>query len=99
MIAVARGGGPSFLGEVYYAEAPELTGPWLRAKKIVTHYKYSFYNPVQHPFIDQAGGRVIYFEGTYAETFSGNPVATPRYDYNQIMYRLDLSDPRLNAAQ
>ena len=99
MIAVAREGGPSFLGEVYYAEAPDLTGPWLRAKKVVTHYKYSFYNPVQHPFFDQDGGRVIYFEGTYAETFSGAPVATPRYDYNQIMYRLRLDDPRLKAAQ
>lgn len=99
LIAVAQGGGPSFLGEVYYAEAPALAGPWLRAKKIVTHDKYTFYNPVQHPFFDQAGGRVIYFEGTYAETFSGNPVATPRYDYNQIMYRLDLADPRLEAAR
>jgi hypothetical protein len=99
MIAVAQGGGPSFLGEVYYAEALELTGPWLRAKKVVTHNKYTFYNPVQHPFFDQNGGRLIYFEGTYAETFSGNPVATPRYDYNQIMYRLDLADPRLKPAQ
>lgn len=99
MIAVVSGGGPSFLGEVYYAEAPEVTGPWRRAKKIVTHNKYTFYNPVQHSFFDQEGGRVIYFEGTYAETFSGNPVATPRYDYNQIMYRLDLADPRLKATQ
>ena len=39
--------------------------------------------------------RLIYFEGTYSRTFSGNPVATPRYDYNQVMYRLDLADPRL----
>ena len=37
----------------------------------------------------------MYFEGTYAETFSGAPSKTPRYDYNQVMYRLDLSDPRL----
>ncbi len=44
------------------------------------------------------GGRLIYFEGTYTQTFSGNPVATPRYDYNQIMYRLDLADPRLEAV-
>jgi hypothetical protein len=99
MIAVVSGGGPSFLGEVYYAEAPELTGPWRRAKKVVTHDKYTFYNPVHHPFFDQEGGRLIYFEGTYAETFSGNPVATPRYDYNQIMYRLDLSDARLKPVQ
>ena len=44
---------------------------------------------------DKDGGRVIFFEGTYTHTFSGNATATPRYDYNQIMYRLDLSDARL----
>jgi hypothetical protein len=39
---------------------------------------------------------VIFFEGTYTFTFSGSiENATPRYDYNQIMYRLDLHDPRL----
>ncbi|NQT15816.1 MAG: hypothetical protein HQ582_23880, partial [Planctomycetes bacterium] len=27
--------------------------------------------------------------------FSGNPDRTPRYNYNQILYKLDLSDPRL----
>jgi hypothetical protein len=84
--------GTSHLGEVWYAEAPEPTGPWQRAVKIVTHEQYSFYNPVHHDFFDQDGGRLIYFEGTYTQTFSGNPVATPRYDYNQIMYRLDLRD-------
>ena len=88
-------GGTSYLGEIWYSEASEPTGPWLRAKKIVTHEAYSFYNPVHHSFFDQEGGRVIYFEGTYVNTFSGNPEATPRYDYNQIMYRLDLSDARL----
>ena len=91
--------GSSMLGEIWYAEAPEPTGPWRRAKRIVTHDRYSFYNPVHHPFFDQEGGRVIYFEGTYTQTFSGNPVATPRYDYNQIMYRLDLADPRLEAVR
>lgn len=88
-------GGTSFLGEVWFAEADSPTGPWRRARKIVTHEKYSFYNPTQHPFFDQEGGRIIYFEGTYSHTFSGNPRPTPRYDYNQIMYRLDLGDPRL----
>jgi hypothetical protein len=90
-------GGTSNLGEVWYSEAPELTGPWLRTRKIVTHERYSFYNPVHHPFFDQAGGRLIHFEGTYVNTFSGNPDTTPRYDYNQIMYRLDLSDPQLHS--
>jgi len=95
LIAVQSFGSSSFLGEVWFAEADSVTGPWLWAKKIVTHDKYTFYNPVHHVFFDQDGGRVIYFEGTYANTFSGNPDPTPRYDYNQIMYRLDLSDPRL----
>ena len=40
----------------------------------------------------------IFFEGTYTTSFSGNPTPTPRYDYNQIMYRLELDDPRLEAA-
>jgi hypothetical protein len=38
---------------------------------------------------------VIFFEGTYTHTFAGNPDPTPRYDYNQVMYKLDLGDPRL----
>ena len=44
---------------------------------------------------DQDGGRIMYFEGTYTTTFSGNDDPTPRYDYNQVMYRLDLADHRL----
>jgi hypothetical protein len=92
-------GGTSLLGEIWYAEAPALTGPWRRAKKIVTHDQYSFYNPVHHAFFDQDDGRVIYFEGTYTTSFSGNPTPTPRYDYNQIMYRLELDDPRLKKVQ
>lgn len=89
-------GDPSYLGEIWYAEADTPTGPWAYARKIVTHKKYSFYNPKHHPLFDQDGGRTIYFEGTYTWTFSGSEeAATPRYDYNQIMYRLDLDDPRL----
>ena len=88
--------GRSFLGEVWCAEAETPLGPWVYARKIVTHDRYSFYNPKQHPFFSKENGRVLYFEGTYTQTFSGNPVATPRYDYNQILYKLDLDDPRLN---
>jgi hypothetical protein len=98
LIAVQIGGDKSFLGEVWYAESPEALGPWRRARKIVTHNRYTFYNPVHHDFFDEAGGRLIYFEGTYSNSFSGNPDFTPRYDYNQIMYRLDLSDPRLKEV-
>ena len=91
--------GTSFLGEVWYAEAREPLGPWRLARKIVTHERYSFYNPVSHDFFDQEDGRLIYFEGTYVNTFSGNADATPRYDYNQVMYRLDLDDPRLGSVR
>jgi hypothetical protein len=95
LIAVETGGSSSFLGEVWYAEADTPTGPWAYARKVVTHDRYSFYNPKQHPAFDQDGGRLVYFEGTYTNTFSGNPDRTPRYDYNQIMYRLDLARPEL----
>jgi hypothetical protein len=95
LIFVQSGGDTSYLGEVWYAEGDSPLGPWVYAVKIVTHDRYSFYNPKQHSVFAQQGGRVIYFDGTYANTFAGNPDQTPRYDYNLIMYRLDLGDPRL----
>ncbi len=95
LMIAAQGFGSSMLGETWYFEADSPAGPWVYGRKIVTHDQYSFYNPRQHPEFDQAGGRVVYFEGTYSEMFSGSPVPTPWYDYNQIMYRLDLDDPRL----
>jgi hypothetical protein len=88
--------GDSLLGEVWFSEAPTPEGPWDNAIKVLTHDRgtsgdYTFYNPTSHPFFDQENGRIIYFEGTYANTFSGNSAQTPLYDYNQMMYRLDLS--------
>lgn len=96
MITTQVYGSPSFLGEVWFAEADTPTGPWLYARKIATHDHYTFYNPAQHPFFDQDGGRVIYFEGTYVDTYSDVKYITPRYNYNQLMYRLALDDPRLS---
>jgi hypothetical protein len=88
-------GESSFLGELWYQEGDSPLGPWTYARKIVTHDRYTFYNPRHHPFFDKDGGRTIFFEGTYTASFSGNADETPRYDYNQIMYRLDLGDARL----
>lgn len=87
--------GATMLGEVWYSEADLPEGPWTKARKIITHANkpgdaHDFYNPTQHPFFDQQGGRIIYLEGSYVNTFSGNPHPTPYYEYNQIMYRLDL---------
>ncbi len=92
--------GATMLGEIWYAEADKPEGPWTRAVKIITHANkkddaHDFYNPVQHAFLDQQGGKIIYLEGSYVNMFSGNPHPTPYYEYNQIMYRLNVSDPRL----
>ena len=104
-------GGASFLGELYYFEAETPLGPWAYGRKVVSHAMpalaadgsprperdtYSFYNPVQHPELARSGGREIFFEGTLSAAFT-SPLASPipRYDYNQMMYRLDLDDPRL----
>jgi hypothetical protein len=70
MIAV-QSMGTSPLGEVWYAEADQPQGPWPWARKIVTHNNYTFYTPKHHPFFDQESRRIVYFEGTYADTFSG----------------------------
>jgi hypothetical protein len=96
--------GASMLGEVWYSEAERPEGPWIEARKIITHGNmkgdtHDFYNPTQHAFFDQEGGRIIYLEGSYVNTFSGNPRTTPYYEYNQIMYRLDLSHPRLKLGK
>jgi hypothetical protein len=86
-------------GETWYAEGPRPEGPFGEAVRIVHHDHYTFYNVVRHPFFDAEGGRVIYFEGTYTDAFSDAKSKTPRYNYNQIMYRLRLDDPRLAPAQ
>lgn len=99
MIATQVGGKPSNLGEVWYAEADQPTGPFTTAVKVLTHDRMSFYNPVHHPFLDRDGGRTIHFEGTYTADFSGNPNRTPRYEYNQILYHLRLDSPALKPAQ
>jgi len=109
MIRSRAGGGGSLLGEVYYFEAETPLGPWAYGRKIVTHsmpapswtrghehLTYSFYNPVHHPELDRAQGREILFEGTMSVLFAhpAHP-RIPGYNYNQMMYGLDLEDPRL----
>ena len=96
VMVISQSFGSSMLGEIWFAEASRPEGPWVYARKIVTHDDYSFYNPKQHPYFVKDGGRTLFFEATYTSTFSGNKHPTPLYDYNQIMYRLQLDDPRLN---
>ena len=97
MVFGQKFGNPSFLGEIWYTEAENPEGPWTDAIKIVSHKNYTFYNVCLHPEFYLSGGRYVYFEGTYCETYSGNPVKTPKYNYNQMMYRLDLSGKELGS--
>lgn len=87
-------GTTSVLGEIWYSESDSILGPWERSVKIVSHHSIDFYNPMHHVVFDKYGGKEIFFEGTFVVTFDRG-VKVPRYDYNQQMYKLDLSDPRL----
>ena len=91
-------GKPSAFGEIWYAEAAAPTGPWGPAVKILSHHNYTFYNPRIHPELTPHESPVLIFEGTYTRAFANQPEPTPRYDYNQILYRLDLDDPQLTRA-
>lgn len=92
-------GKPSVFGELWYAEADAPIGPWGAAVKVLSHDNYTFYNPRLHIEFTPEGSPLLFFEGTYTMQFANKPAPTPRYDYNQILYRLDLDDPALRVAQ
>ena len=78
-------------GDVWYAEAAEPTGPWSKAVLVATHGGHAFKSIMQIPALAQEEGRCIYFAGT----LSGGAAPIPRYQDNQLVYRLDLKDSRL----
>ena len=81
--------------DVWYGEADTPVGPWVYVTKVASHDQF-FYNPVHHSFLDQEGGRRIFFQGTFTKFFSKEP-PIPRYDYNQLMYGLSLDLPHLQV--
>lgn len=91
LLFTQKGGRTSYLGEIWLASAPSPTGPWTEARPVATHDRYSFYNPVLHAEAFRADSPLVHFEGTYVTTFSGNPTPTPRWDYNQVLYQVDLA--------
>jgi hypothetical protein len=97
-VFVQGNGKPSALGELWYAEADAPSGPWGKAVRVLSHDNYTFYNPRLHPDFTPNGSPVLLFEGTYTAEFANHPEPTPRYNYNQILYRLDLDDPSLTPA-
>lgn len=92
-------GKTSAFGEVWYCEGKTPEGPWGPAVKIVTHDHYTFYNIQIDWQLSAPDEPVMLFEGTYTHTFSSTKVPTPRYDYNQVLYRIDLDDSALQPAQ
>jgi hypothetical protein len=98
-VFMQRFGTPSAFGELWYAEADSPIGPWGPAVKILSHDHYTFYNPRLHPELTPESSPQLFFEGTYTMQFSDNHQPTPRYDYNQMLYRLDLDAPSLAAAR
>jgi len=89
-------GTTSWIGEIWYAEGDTPVGPWSYGRKIITHDDYSFYNPAFHPWWTDRAGLRVYFEGTYT-SWLGAQGPTPRHDYNQVLYALDLDAPDLNT--
>lgn len=98
-IFTEQGGKPSFLGELWYAKSETPFGPWSPAVKVVTHNNYTLYNPALHADWSSGNDPYLYFEGTYTAEFANNPQPTPRYNYNQILFRIHLQDNRLSDAR
>ena len=99
MIVQQKFGKPSGFGEVWYLEGRSPEGPWGPAVKVATHENYTFYNVHIDWQLTDPKKPVLLFEGTYVTTFTDNQRKTPRYDYNQVLYRLDLDDPALAKAR
>ncbi len=95
-VFVEKFGQKSPLGTLWYAEADSPVGPWEKASEILSHDNYTFYNPRLHPECTPPDSPVLFFEGTYTAEFADHAEPTPRYNYNQILYRLDLDSPELN---
>lgn len=99
--------GDTTAGEIWFSTARSPEGPWTNAKKVATHYMNNqsyknnsndLYNPVQHYELqgpEHGDGRYVYFSGTFVNTFSGNMWSTPLYNYNNLMYRLDVNETAL----
>jgi len=98
-IFTQKWGAPSAFGEVWYAEADSPLGPWGPAVKALSHANYTFYNPRLHAEWFEPDSPTLVFEGTHSQSFANRPEPTPRHDYNQVLYRLDLDDPALNPAR
>lgn len=87
-----RNAGLFALGELWLAEADTPIGPWRFARKLADHDGYTTYNPMVNP-VRMADDRTLAFQTTYTTFFATESEPTPRYDYNQLAYQVDLEHP------
>jgi hypothetical protein len=68
------------------------TGSTLSPQGSITSRATNLYNPTQHPFLTDplSSPTTIFFSGTYCTSFAPQEHKTPLYDYNSLMYRVDL---------
>ncbi len=92
---VVNNGGTGSMGDIYAAVGDTPLGPWGYAQRVASFSWMSFYNPCEDWFFNQHHGRKVFFEATYSSMFSPSHTPTPRYNYNQLMYSLNLANPRL----
>lgn len=92
-------GKSSPLGEIWLSTADSPMGEWSPAVPIVSHSNYTFYNPMIHSEWLNDDQPWIYFEGTYTAEFANKPEKTPRYDYNQILYRVRIDTLPFKATE
>lgn len=92
--SVASAPKPSFDGEIYYAESDSLTSGWSNATLVITHSEseMSCYNPLQLPMYDDDEAGRIYITCTFVNSFSGVVHKQEKYDYNNMVFGLDLAD-------
>jgi hypothetical protein len=66
--------------EVYYCEAPDVTGPWRECVTVATHdiTGTSCYNPLQLPWLDARGGATIHLACTWTSMSSSAAGTTDR---------------------
>lgn len=108
----------SRFGEIYYCESRLITGPWRECHTVATHAVTgtSCYNPLQLPWLDEDGGKVVHFACTFTSMTSSGPgptdracrfddyggvdcaVAVPRYEYNNLVFQLDVEQMVAAAA-
>ncbi len=91
--------GETLAGEIWYSEADTPQGPWVYAKKIITHkwkdQDSSYYLPAPIPEFEKNAGRTIYIKGSFSAFLGEMKTAVPRHDYNIMVYQLELDDVRL----